>query len=64
MLQKNLDIEFCGQVGNIYCEKRSSIQLEIRSKSTEIIISGNRVANVINPIRLGRKPSILMIHLF
>ena len=53
VLQKNLDVEFSGQMGNIYCGKESSIQLEIRSKSTEIIISGNRVANVINPIRLG-----------
>lgn len=64
VLQKNLDVEFSGQMGNIYCGKESSIQLEIRSKSTEIIISGNRVANVINPIRLGTEPSILMIHLF
>lgn len=53
ILQRNLDVEFCSQVGNIYCEKESSIQLEIRSRSTEIIISGNRVADVINPIRLG-----------
>lgn len=53
VLQRNLDVEFCSQVGNIYCEKESFIQLEIRSKSTEIIISGNRVADVINPIRLG-----------
>lgn len=53
ILQRNLDVEFCSQVGNIYCEKESSIQLKIRNKSTEIIISGNRVADVINPIRLG-----------
>ena len=53
VLQKNLDIEFCGQVGNIYCENESSIQLEIRGKSTEVIISGNRVADVINPTKLG-----------
>ena len=53
ILKKNLDVEFCGQIGNVFCEDESSIQLGIRNESTEVVISKDRVMDVIKPIRLG-----------
>ena len=53
VLQKKLDAEFRGQIGNVFLEKDSSIQLVIHNENTEVGISDNKVTGIKNPIRLN-----------
>lgn len=53
VLQKKIDAEFRGQVGNVFFEKDSSIQLIIHNENTEVRISDNKVTRIKNPIRLS-----------
>ena len=53
VLQKNIDAEFCGQVGNIFFKEESLIQLAVRNENVEIRFLNNKIVDVINPIRFG-----------
>ncbi len=53
VLQKNIDAEFHGQVGNIFFKEESLIQLAVRNENVEIRFLNNKIVDVINPIRFG-----------
>lgn len=53
VLQKNIDAEFRGQVGNIFFKEESLIQLAVRNENVEIRFLNNKIVDVTNPIRFG-----------
>ena len=53
VLQKNIDAEFRGQVGNIFFKEESLIQLAVRNETVEIRFLNNKIVDVTNPIRFG-----------
>lgn len=53
VLQKNIDAEFRGQISNVFFEGESSIQLMIQKGKVEVRFLNNKIADVINPFRLG-----------
>lgn len=53
VLQKNIDTEFRGQVGNIFFKEESLIQLAVRNEIVKIRFLNNKIVDVTNPIRFG-----------
>lgn len=46
VLEKTMDVEFNGQINNIYSDKSGSIQLQIQDKTIEIRIHDNKVEDI------------------
>lgn len=53
VLQRNLDIEFNGQIGNIYDDTDCSIQLRIRNEDIDIKLLDNKVTEFNKWVNLG-----------
>lgn len=53
VLQRNLDIEFNGQIGNLYENEACSIQLRIRNENIDIKLQDNKVTEFNKWINLG-----------
>lgn len=53
VLQRNLDAEFYGQIGNIYVEDESLIQLEIRGEAITVMVADNKVVELDKRINMG-----------
>ena len=53
VLQKNMDAEFRGQIGNVFYEAESLIRLVIQNENVEVKFLNNKIADLRNPIRLG-----------
>lgn len=52
VLSKKMDVEFNGQINNIFSEEIGEIKLQIKNEQIEIFIKDNNVINVTNRISL------------
>lgn len=52
VLEKTMDIEFNGQINNIYSDKSGSIQLQIQDKTIDIRVHDNKVEDINESIPL------------